>query len=110
MGTVSGRPAAGKWDIRRLPTEEGADANAAWTETYPARVLGMALTAQSEFWEHVAAVRAGEVASTLARRYVKRDVGRRVELIATYIECAAAGVDFGRGFAETDVWNIAARA
>lgn len=93
-----------------MPIEDGADANAAWTETHAARVLGMALTAQPEFWEHVAAVRAGEDARSIARGYVRRDQGRRVELVVAYLTRAAEGLDEGRSFATWDCMNIAGRA
>jgi hypothetical protein len=73
-----------------VSVDEGAAGSAAWTESYAARILGLALAAQPEFFEHAGAVRDGADVRALAQRYVRRDQGRRVELIATYINTAAS--------------------
>jgi hypothetical protein len=50
----------------------------------------MALTLQPEFWEHVAAVRADHTAAQrLARRYVRRNQGGRLIVVAVYLQRAA---------------------
>ncbi len=50
----------------------------------------MALTAQAEFWDHVAELRADPAsADRLAHRYVRRDQGRRRAAVRVYLERAA---------------------
>lgn len=62
-----------------------------WTRSAAARVLAITLTRQGEFWQHVAAVRDDDSsAEALARRYFRRDQGRRIELLARYLRTAAA--------------------
>ena len=90
---------------------EGPAGQAAWAETYGARALGLALTAQSEFWQHVDEVRAdAEAAKRLARLYVRRDQGGRVAAVQEYIERAAA-VDPGRdrAYQRAAVWQTGLR-
>lgn len=54
-------------------------------------------------------MRVGHNPVDLARHYVSRNQGRRVELIAAYLNRAAAALDNGRLYAKWDVWNIAAQ-
>lgn len=89
----------------------GRRGQATWAETYAARALGSALTEQPELWDHVAAIRAGTPADDLARRYVRRDQGRRVETVAAYLERAAnATPTADHRFEKGAVWNTGLRA
>jgi hypothetical protein len=99
------------WDIARLPADEGRSGQAAWAETYGARALGLALTDQPEFWDHVARARGGESALTIARQYMRRDQSRRAELVAVYLERAAeAEPHDDHRFEKAAVWSIGQRA
>jgi hypothetical protein len=62
-------------------------------ERFPALTLGSALTGQDEFWDHVASIRAGANPERIARRYIRRDQGRRLKLITTLLERAAESPD-----------------
>jgi hypothetical protein len=105
------RRAAFNWDIARLHSDEGRSAQATWAETYGARALGLALTEQPEFWDDVAAIRAGTPAGDVARRYVRRDQARRVETVAAYLERAAnVTPSADHRFEKAAVWNTGRRA
>jgi len=81
-----------------------------WAETYAARALGSALTEQPEFWDHVAAIRAGTPAGDVARRYVRRDQSRRVETVAAYLERAASATPSADHRPEKEaIWNTGLR-
>lgn len=97
------RSEAPNWDIRRGPDEDSRAGISAWVERFPARTLCLALTWQPEFWEHVASIRDGAKADELARRYIRRDQGRRLELIATLLERAAEAPDDSE--ARMRMWN-----
>lgn len=93
METASRRSEAANWDIRQGPVDGSRAGISAWVERFPALTLGLAVTARPEFWDHVATIRDGASADEVARRYIRRDQGRRRELITTLLERAAESPD-----------------
>jgi hypothetical protein len=74
--------------------EHGAVALAAQARHMPALLLADALTNQREFWEQVRVIQNGDqTPEEVAQRYVRRDQGRRLELVAHLLRTAAAAPD-----------------
>jgi hypothetical protein len=93
------------WDIRQDLVEGSRAGLAVLAETTPAYVLSLALTAQPEFWQHVAAIRSGEhTPSSLAPTYLRRRHGRRLELLERYLQIAADAESDNE--AKMRLWNI----
>jgi hypothetical protein len=108
METALRRSEAANWDIRQGPVEGSRAGKSAWVERFPTWALGLALTAQPEFWDHVARIRDGAKADELARRYIRRNQGRRLELIATLLGRAAEAPDDTA--AKIRIWNAGLNA
>jgi hypothetical protein len=89
MDTVLSRSEATNWDIRQGPVEGSRAGTSAWVERFPVLTLGLALTTQREFLDQVASIRAGANPEQIARRYIRRNQGRRLELITALLERAA---------------------
>jgi hypothetical protein len=108
METALRRSKAANWDIRQGPVEGSRVGTSAWVERFPAWALGLALTAQQEFWDQVASIRDGAKAEEIARRYIRRDQGRRLDLIVTLLKRAAEAPDDTA--AKIRVWNAGVSA
>lgn len=100
-----------KWDLALLPDESRAGVSA-WTDTFPARALGAALAAHREFLLDVRAGRADPNSATrIARRYIRRNQGRRLEIVEFYLRTAAdAEPASDERYARMRLWNIGNRA
>jgi hypothetical protein len=108
METALRRSEAANWDIRQGPVEGSRAGTSAWVERFPTWALGLALTAQPEFWNHVASVRDGAKADEIARRYIRRNQGHRLELITTLLQRAAEAPDDTA--AKIRIWNAGLNA
>jgi hypothetical protein len=108
METALRQSQAANWDIRQGPVEGSRAGTSAWVERFPTWALGLALTAQAEFWDHVASIRDGAKPDEIARRYIRRNQGRRLELISTLLERAAEASDDTA--AKIRIWNAGLNA
>lgn len=84
-------PSASGWTSARLGPDFGRAGQAAWVESYATRAFAGALVAQPEFFDHVREVWKGTWAVDVAKRYVPRAQGLRVQAVAVFLVRAAAG-------------------